>query len=130
MTYVHFQHPKMTPPEHRGTVPVRVIGPFHGSGSHLLPRMGMIHQICMKVFMFYMLLLYFTQSSLALCVEWARAHARMQCWAEEVRLLQEEMCRVLQFFEYCAAWWEDQKSLHTSGLLLDLSDGLRAYAAK
>ncbi|KAF9507538.1 hypothetical protein BS47DRAFT_1366595 [Hydnum rufescens UP504] len=66
----------------------------------------------------------------ALCVEWAKACARMQCWAEEVQLLQEEMRCVLQFSEYCAAWWEDWKSLHMPRLLLNLSDGIHAYAAK
>jgi hypothetical protein len=70
------------------------------------------------------------KSSLALCVEWARAHACMQHWAEEVQLLQEEMCQVLQFSEYHAAWWEDWKSLWMAGLLLDLSDGVHVYAAK
>ncbi|KAF9512226.1 hypothetical protein BS47DRAFT_1297932, partial [Hydnum rufescens UP504] len=66
----------------------------------------------------------------ALRDEWAKAHARMQHWAEEVQLLQEEMCHILQFSEYRAAWWEDWKSLHMPGLLLDLSDGIHAYAAK
>jgi hypothetical protein len=37
---------------------------------------------------------------------------------------------VLQFSEYCATWWEDWKSLWMAGLLLDLSDGVHAYAAK
>ncbi|KAF9505610.1 hypothetical protein BS47DRAFT_1433238 [Hydnum rufescens UP504] len=66
----------------------------------------------------------------ALHAEWAKACARMQHWAEEVQLLQEEMRRVLQFSEYHATWWEDQKSLHMPGLLLNLSDGIHVYAAK
>jgi hypothetical protein len=47
-----------------------------------------------------------------------------------VQLLQEEMHQVLQFSEYHATWWEDQKSLWTAGLLLDLSDSVHVYAAK
>ncbi|KAF9503756.1 hypothetical protein BS47DRAFT_1369295 [Hydnum rufescens UP504] len=59
-----------------------------------------------------------------------RHSAQMQRWAEEVQLLQEEMHHVLQFSEYRATWWEDRKSLRMPGLLLDLSDGIHAYAAK
>ncbi|KAG2127505.1 hypothetical protein DEU56DRAFT_872776 [Suillus clintonianus] len=41
-------------------------------------------------------------------VEWCKSRARALRWAEEVDLLQEEMRRVLQFFNWQANWWEGQ----------------------
>ncbi|KAG2030597.1 hypothetical protein BDR03DRAFT_1016987 [Suillus americanus] len=41
-------------------------------------------------------------------VEWCKARARAMRWAEEVELLQEEMCRVLQFFWWQATWWDER----------------------
>ncbi|KAG2028626.1 hypothetical protein BDR03DRAFT_818726, partial [Suillus americanus] len=38
-------------------------------------------------------------------VEWCKSRARALRWAEEVDLLQEEMRRVLQFFNWQANWW-------------------------
>lgn len=50
-------------------------------------------------------------------------------WSEEVELLQEEMHRVLQFFQWQAEWWSEQGS--TSPPHSPAQDeGLRAYSAR
>ncbi|KAG1888680.1 hypothetical protein F4604DRAFT_1877221 [Suillus subluteus] len=41
-------------------------------------------------------------------IEWCKSCARALRWLEEVELLREEMCRVLQFFAWQGAWWEGQ----------------------
>ncbi|KAG2357826.1 hypothetical protein BDR07DRAFT_1379859 [Suillus spraguei] len=79
------------------------------------------------------------------CVEWCKSHARALRWAEEVDLLQEEMCRVLQFFNWQANWWEGQgvlqvyESAPCNGEELGTAacceaaardEGLRAYASQ
>ncbi|KAG2356874.1 hypothetical protein BDR07DRAFT_1453293 [Suillus spraguei] len=56
-------------------------------------------------------------------VEWCKSHARALRWAEEVDLLQEEMRRVLQFFNWQANWWEGQGAAAWD-------EGLRAYASQ
>jgi hypothetical protein len=66
----------------------------------------------------------------ALRVEWARSRARMQRWAEEIELLQEEMRRTLAYLEYRAVWWDNRCTLRTNTVFLDVRDGIRAYAAK
>ncbi|KAG1729494.1 uncharacterized protein EDB91DRAFT_1239214 [Suillus paluster] len=62
-------------------------------------------------------------------VEWCKARAHTMCWAKEVELLHEEMCRVLQFFRWQATWWDEQGYQcveEDTGCL----EGIRAYAAK
>lgn len=62
-------------------------------------------------------------------VEWLHARSRTRRAYEETVLLQEEMRRVLAWFEWKAAWW-----LQRSGLRLDtpplLNAGLASFAAK
>ncbi|KAG1857808.1 hypothetical protein F4604DRAFT_1685104 [Suillus subluteus] len=41
-------------------------------------------------------------------IEWCKSRARALQWLEEVELLREEMCRVLQFFAWQGAWWGGQ----------------------
>jgi len=53
----------------------------------------------------------------ALRVEWCKARARAQRWSEEVRLLLEEMRRVLQFLNWRATFWET----HAGFLQCDLA---------
>ncbi|KAJ7469422.1 hypothetical protein FB451DRAFT_1476206 [Mycena latifolia] len=48
------------------------------------------------------------QEDEALRIEWAKTNARAMRWSEEVDLLEEEMCRVLQFLTWQADWWEAQ----------------------
>ena len=44
-------------------------------------------------------------------------------------LLVEEMRRVIEFFEWKANWWVEQKGLRTD-INSELADGLQAYAEK
>ncbi|KAF9466857.1 hypothetical protein BDZ94DRAFT_1157101, partial [Collybia nuda] len=44
----------------------------------------------------------------ALRIEWCRTRARAMRWAEEVKLLQEEMRRIIAFLDWQATWWESQ----------------------
>jgi hypothetical protein len=47
-------------------------------------------------------------------------------WKEEVELLQEEMCHVLQFLQWHALWWDNIAHFHTlSGAE---KEGVVAYA--
>jgi hypothetical protein len=62
----------------------------------------------------------------ALCVEWSKAKARVECWEEEVILLDEEMQCILQYFNWKVKWWRDQKNLHTPDAIL--SEGLKAFS--
>ncbi|KAG2743901.1 hypothetical protein P692DRAFT_20878551 [Suillus brevipes Sb2] len=41
-------------------------------------------------------------------IEWCKSCVRALRWSEEVELLTEEMCRVLEFFTWQQAWWEEQ----------------------
>ncbi|KAL1940902.1 hypothetical protein VTO73DRAFT_7538 [Trametes versicolor] len=70
----------------------------------------------------------------ALRVEWAKARARAHRWSEQVRLLHEEMRRVLESTRYAAKEWNlrrSQRQTHADpSVLLDdeLDEGLKAYA--
>jgi hypothetical protein len=46
-------------------------------------------------------------------VKWCKARARANRWLEEVELLQEEMRRVLAFFDWHAAWWKERATPKT-----------------
>ena len=48
---------------------------------------------------------------------------------EETVLLQEEMRRVLKFFEWKANWWRAQGGLR-GNVAADIASGLKAYAEK
>jgi hypothetical protein len=49
-------------------------------------------------------------------VEWSKAYARVKCWREEARLLQEEMVRCLLTLEWQAARWDERAvSTHYCG---------------
>ncbi len=60
-------------------------------------------------------------------VEWARSQARMERWGEEVLLLQEEMRRVIEYFEWKAGWWRKQAA-RRADIVCALQRGLGAYA--
>ena len=40
-----------------------------------------------------------------MCVEWAKARARVMRWKEELLLIQEEMRRVIAYHKWIADWW-------------------------
>ena len=84
--------------------------------------------------------------STALRIEWCKARARAQRWSEEVRLLLEEMRRVLQFLQWKALVWDGradflQRDLDAAGhstdkllgsrlLLASRIEGVQAYARR
>lgn len=63
-------------------------------------------------------------------IEWARAKARADRWAKEEQLLLEEMCRVLEYCHWKAAWWRSQADRRGTLVPLPVLRGLRAYADK
>lgn len=60
--------------------------------------------------------------------EWAKSRAWVNRSMEEVLLLKEEMCRMLEFLEWKACWWMERQSKRT-GLSKELSEGLSVYAS-
>ncbi|KAM6492909.1 hypothetical protein JOM56_011043 [Amanita muscaria] len=64
-------------------------------------------------------------------VEWMKSRARKERWEEEVLLVEEEMRRVICYFEWKAGWWLDQRKRRTDmDEDLDIVDGVAAYASK
>ncbi|KAG2089640.1 hypothetical protein BD769DRAFT_1632141 [Suillus cothurnatus] len=60
-------------------------------------------------------------------IEWCKARARSMRWAEEVELLQEEMCWVSCFLKWHATWWK-KKIIECTLAIAVLNEGLSAYA--
>lgn len=63
-------------------------------------------------------------------VEWTTSVARLERWAEEVELLQEEMRRVVMFLEWKSADWLAKVDARGENPTSDIQSGLRAYAQK
>ena len=61
--------------------------------------------------------------------EWAQTRARMCRWKEELLIIQEEMRRVLAFFEWRSTWWLDQAN-RRKNLESSIKSGIVAYAHK
>lgn len=61
--------------------------------------------------------------------EWAQTRARMSRWKEELLITQEEMRRVLAYFEWKSSWWLEQANRRTS-LEPSVQSGVVAYAHK
>ena len=61
--------------------------------------------------------------------EWAQTRARMCRWDEELLIIQEEMRRVLAFFEWKSTWWLEQGN-QRQGLKSSIESGVVAYAHK
>ena len=61
-------------------------------------------------------------------IEWSKSRARAARAAEEVRLVKEEMRRVVEFLKWKSKWWV----LRTGHWSADegLAEGLRTYAHK
>ena len=66
----------------------------------------------------------------AMRVEWAMSFARMERWAEEVELLQEEMRRVVAFLEWKSTDWLTKREARLALVTPDIQSGLDAYARK
>jgi|ERR1700678_2189388 hypothetical protein len=65
----------------------------------------------------------------SMCSEWAQTRARMCRWREELLIIQEEMRRVLAFFEWKSTWWLEQAN-RRQNLLPSIKSGVVAYAHK
>lgn len=65
----------------------------------------------------------------AMRVEWGKTRARAERWSEEVRLLQEEMRRVLEYCTWKAAWWRSRE-VERADVDSAVVSGLAAYAEK
>ena len=63
-------------------------------------------------------------------VEWTTSYARLERWAEEVELLQEEMRRVVAFLEWKSVDWLAKTHVRGGDLASDIQSGLCAYARK
>ncbi|KAF8335185.1 hypothetical protein F5887DRAFT_892104 [Amanita rubescens] len=61
--------------------------------------------------------------------EWAQTRARMCRWQEELKIVQEEMRRVLAFFQWRSSWWLEQAS-RRKATDPSVESGLSAYAHK
>ncbi|KAJ7794332.1 hypothetical protein B0H14DRAFT_2392601, partial [Mycena olivaceomarginata] len=64
----------------------------------------------------------------ALRIEWAKTRAKAMRYAEEVDLLKEEMCRVLQFLGWRAEWWRSLVGLRAESQSPALREGHTVYA--
>ena len=63
-------------------------------------------------------------------VEWTTSLARMERWAEEVELLQEEMRRTVTFLEWKSLDWMAKRWERLDLVTSDIQSGLDAYARK
>jgi hypothetical protein len=63
-------------------------------------------------------------------VEWTTSFARLERWAEEVELLQEEMRRVVMFLEWRSVDWSTKVDARKGTSTSDVQSGLGAYARK
>ncbi|KAH9916110.1 uncharacterized protein BXZ73DRAFT_53996, partial [Epithele typhae] len=61
--------------------------------------------------------------------EWARSKARADRWSEEAQLLEEEMRRVIEYFEWKSGWWRKQGGRRVTDDAV-LAMGLSVYAEK
>lgn len=70
----------------------------------------------------------------ALRVEWVKAKARADRWSKQVRLVDEEMRRVLASTRHRASWWNLLRSKRqtqpstNAAVDEELDEGLKAYA--
>ncbi|KAH7919292.1 hypothetical protein BV22DRAFT_1108120 [Leucogyrophana mollusca] len=63
----------------------------------------------------------------AVRMEWCKTRACAMRWSEEVELLQEEMWRVLAYFEWHAAWWKEKADARWV-IDSELAEGLSVYS--
>jgi hypothetical protein len=66
----------------------------------------------------------------SLQVEWSKCHAQLQCWEEEVLIIQEEMRYVIIYHEWRAQWWQSQAVHWSDTDDAKLYHGVTAYAEK
>lgn len=69
------------------------------------------------------------QSDDILRSEWAKSRARCNRATEEVRLLREEMRRLVEFLNWKARWWTERQTLRSANDKA-LREGITSYAIK
>src|SRR4051794_22222389 len=86
----------------------KATGIFLGSGFHSTMKGHRLLVTLMKV-RFRVdnpwVLLTIKNIPVALRIEWMKSRARAARWSEEVLLVVEEMCQVMQFLKWKAEWW-------------------------
>ncbi|KAF8198791.1 hypothetical protein K438DRAFT_1583966 [Mycena galopus ATCC 62051] len=60
-------------------------------------------------------------------VEWCKAYARMRRWNKDVVLVEEEMCRTLEYGHWMAAEWAACVGVQATDVDTELQEGLAAY---
>jgi hypothetical protein len=63
-------------------------------------------------------------------IEWAKARTKAMRYVEETDLLEEEMRRVLQFFQWRGDWWRARVGLWAARQDKVLQEGHGSYALK
>ena len=89
--------------------------------------------MCTMVGIFVSIVYLFTNLSAALRIEWCRSRARVMRFWEDIKLLLEEMERVLVFEAWEAGWWREKAervNARASSLSPELLEGLLAYAER
>ena len=66
----------------------------------------------------------------AMRAEWTTSFARMERWAEEAELIQEEMRRVIEFLEWKSNDWSSKREARSALVTSDIQSRLGAYARK
>ncbi|KAG1908791.1 uncharacterized protein F5891DRAFT_1124415 [Suillus fuscotomentosus] len=62
-------------------------------------------------------------------VEWCKVRARTNWWSKEVKLLLEEMRRVIEFLKWQAEWWGERASARVLESTAE-QEGVTAYACR
>ena len=62
-------------------------------------------------------------------MEWSKSQARKMRWEEEVEILQEEMRRMIVYYEWKQKWWLEENS---QAMTIDdtIQHGITAYSQK
>ena len=63
-------------------------------------------------------------------VEWAKSHTCIQRWSEEMVLVIEEMCCVIQYLDWKVSWWHSQGTVRSPTTWPDIVSRLSAYAER
>ncbi|KAJ7170448.1 hypothetical protein C8R43DRAFT_876075, partial [Mycena crocata] len=63
----------------------------------------------------------------ALRVEWCKAYSRTKRWHEDIVLVDEEMCRTIEFGAWSACQWRIRAEARSRDMTPELNEGLRAY---
>ena len=60
-------------------------------------------------------------------VEWEKSHVHTQRWSEEMVLVIEEMCQVIQYLDWKVLWWQCQGTVRSPTIWPDIVSRLSTY---